>query len=106
MAGSRWVWPAASGADRALDLLGAGVLGEVAAGAGPQGGEERVVVGVGGEHQRLGSPGARRGSGGLLRAVHRGHAQVHEHDVGVQVACELRGLDAVGGCADDLDAVE
>ena len=43
---------------------------------------------------------------GRLRAVHLGHAQVHEHDVGPGVACEVDGLGAVGGGPDDLEVVD
>ena len=93
------------GADRAFDLFGARVFGEVAVRAGLQGGEERVVVGVGGEHEhvRVGQRGADRAC--RLGAVHLGHAQVHEHDVGAQLAGEVDGFDAVRGGADDLDVV-
>ena len=76
--------PGGDGADRLFDLFGAGVFGQVAAGAGLQCGEQRLVVGIGGEDEDL-----RLGEGGAdvacrLGAVHLGHAQVHEHDVGVR----------------------
>jgi hypothetical protein len=41
------------GTDRTFDFLAAGVFGEVAPGAGLQGGEERLVVGVGREDDDL-----------------------------------------------------
>jgi hypothetical protein len=38
-------------------------------------------------------------------AVHLRHTQVHENDVGPEVARDLERFDAVGGCSDDLDVV-
>ena len=42
---------------------------------------------------------------GRFEAVHLGHADVHEDDVGLLARDELDRLDAVGGLADDLDVV-
>ncbi len=89
---------------RLVDLGTAGVLGEVAARTGPQRVEDRAVVGVGGEDDdaHVGVLGAQPAGG--LDAVAARHAQVHQHDVGRQLAGERDGLGAVGGGADDLDA--
>ncbi len=93
------------GADRAFDLFCARVLGEIAVRAGLQRREERVVVGVGGEHEHVRFGQGRANRPCRLGAVQLGHAEVHEDDVGAQLAGELDGFDAVGGRADDLDVV-
>ena len=97
---------ARDGQDRAVDLLRAGVLGEVAARAGAQGPHDGRLVGVRGERDdaRL-----RAGVGEPLRRldpVAARHAQVHQHHVGGAGHREPHGLLAVGRRADDLDVRE
>ena len=93
------------GADRAFDLFCACVFGEVAVRAGLQGWKERVVVGVGGEHEDMRFWQGRANRACRLGAFHLGHAEVHEDDVGAQLAGEGDGFDAVRGRAHDLDVV-
>ena len=73
-------------ADGGGELLGADVLEEEAAGAGPQGLVDVLVEVEGGEDEDVG--GRRRCSepAGGLDAVELGHADVHEDDVGLVLA--------------------
>src|SRR5690606_23374220 len=40
-----------------------------------------------------------------LDTVHPRHLDVHEHDVGLELGCEVHGRNAVGGLSDDLHVV-
>ena len=70
--------------DHGPQLGGLEILEEVAAGSGPDGGEEVLLVLAHGEHhdRRLG-PG-RGDRAGRLDAGHPGHPDVHEHQVGLE----------------------
>jgi hypothetical protein len=85
------------------DLLGAGVLGQIAAGARTQRGEDGLVVAVRGEHDNLHLGQVRADATGGLEAVHIGHAQIHEDDVGTVLGGQCNGFRAVAGGADQLD---
>jgi hypothetical protein len=64
--------------------VSSGVLEQVADGAGVDGGSDVGVRVVGGqdEYPHLGVGGT--DGGGRGRAVHAGHLQVHQHDVGCE----------------------
>jgi len=92
--------------DRALDLLGAGVLGQISLRARLERREERLVVRIRREDEdpRVGdlvTDLARRRD-----AVQHGHTQVHQNDVRPLTERELDGLGAVGDGPDHLDAFE
>ena len=72
--------------DRAGQLLLVGVLEHVAAGAGAQGQEHRVLVLEQAEHQHPHVRVGRDDRPGRLDAAHPGQLQVHEDDVGAQLA--------------------
>ena len=93
------------GADRLGQLGRPGVLEQEPAGAGAQA-RERVLVQVeGGQDQDL-RGGALSGDGRRrINAVHAGHAHIHEDDAGAQRTRLGQGRGAVGGLADDLNAV-
>ena len=61
-AGSMAAWPLVTCCECVADLGGAGVLGQVAAGAGAERFDDGAVVGVGGQHEYLDA--RRRGRGG------------------------------------------
>lgn len=85
------------------DLVAARVLGEIAAGPGSERGEQRGVVGVRGEHDDL-CPGVfGPDASGRLHPVAAGHAQVHQHDVRIELGHQPHGLVPIGGGPDDLD---
>ena len=88
------------------DFLGAGVLGQVAAGAGAQCVDDGAVVGVGGEHEHFDAGVVVAKAAGGLDPVAARHAQVHQHDVWPELDRQGDCLVAVGCGADDLDAVE
>jgi hypothetical protein len=92
--------------ERLADLLGAGVLGQVAAGAGAQRLDDRALVVVGGEREHLDTGVALAQAPGRRHPVDAGHAQVHEDGVGPQLGGQGDGLLAVGGGPDDLDATQ
>ena len=77
----------------------------VAAGAAADGLDDELPVVVGGEHDHpdLGVVVAELAGG--LEAVHLGHPDVDQRDVGVLRADQVEQLLAVGGLAHDLDAV-
>jgi hypothetical protein len=85
------------------DLVGAGVLGEVAERAGAEGVDDRAVVGVGGKdhHLDLGMGGPQAAGG--LHPVYPGHPQVHQDHVRPELGGEGQRLLAVRGGADHLD---
>jgi hypothetical protein len=89
---------------RLADLLGAGVLGQVAAGAGAQRLHDRALVVVGRERDHLDPRVALAQAPGRRDPVDARHAQVHEDGVGSQLGGDCDGLLAVGRGADDLDA--
>ena len=94
-------------ADPGHELLGRDVLEQEAAGPGAQRLVDVLVEVEGGQHQHPhralaggGDDPARR-----LDAVELGHADVHEHDVGLEVVGHRHRLGAVGGLADDVEVV-
>ena len=95
---------AGDGSHGGADLVGARVLGQVAAGAGAQRAEHARVVGVGGQRDRAGAAGAQAPD--RLDAVHPRHPQVHQHDVRVVLRGQRERLLAVGRGGHQLDAVE
>jgi hypothetical protein len=88
------------------DVGPVGVLGEVAAGAGLQGGEDRRVVGIGREHHDRHSGVLCGQPSGGLGPVQEGHVQVEKDRVRVLVRDELERFFAVGCRADNLDIGE
>jgi hypothetical protein len=97
---------AGGGEDGAVDGFAVGLFQQVAAGAGAEGGEDRVFVLVHGEHHdgnaRVG--GTDPGGGG--EAADAGHPQIHEHHVGTVFGDCGDGSGAVSGFGDDGDAVQ
>ena len=98
--------PGVNRVDRGLDLLGAGVLGQVTPGSRLQRGHDRVLIRVGRQYQ---DPGGRqplaqvRGGGGAVGAR---HAQVHQDHVGAVILSEAHRFGSVAGRAHDLHAVD
>jgi len=98
--------PAGRREERLLDLRGAGVLGEEAARAGLESGEDALVVGVGGEdHDGEAGSGLGEAASGL-DAVDPWHVEVHEDDVGPVRLHQVERLLAVGRGARNGDGVE
>ena len=95
--------PAYRRAQRPGDLGVVGVLGEVAARAGPERVQDRAVVRVCAEHddRDLGVLGGQPADG--ADAVQDGHVQVEQDRVGVVLGHEVQGLLPVRGGADHLD---
>ena len=95
--------PARRRVQRLGDVGAVGVLGEVAARAGPQRVEHRAVVRVGGEHddRDLGVLGGQPADG--ADAVQDGHVQVEQDRVGLVLGHEVQRLLPVRGGADHLD---
>jgi hypothetical protein len=89
--------------DAEQQLFDVGLLHDVAAGAGAQGGEDLLVFHVPGEDEHLGLRGAAADLAGGLEAVEAGHHHVHEDDVGVELLDGVEGFAAVAGIADDFD---
>ena len=89
--------------DGAQDLLGAGVLGQEAAGARLQRGEHPGVVGVRGQHDDGGLGPQPPEPLGRLDPVAPGHVQVHQDDVRPQLQRLPDGVVAVDRGADDGD---
>jgi hypothetical protein len=86
------------------DLSPAGVLSQVAERAGLQGADDRLVIGVGGQHHHLGLGLAGPDAPRRFDPVAARHVQIHENDLGLYRRGELgRGL-AVGGLADYGDS--
>jgi hypothetical protein len=84
----------------------AGILGEVAAGAGAQGGENRRVVGVG-RQDHDGDLGVAPGQPARgLDAVEHGHVEVEKDHVGMLAGDGFEGRLAVGRGGDHLDVGE
>ena len=69
------------GVDRARDLDDPRVLCQVSARARAERVEDRVIVGVGGQHDDLGVGLGLPDPAGGLDAVESRHSQIHQHDV-------------------------
>jgi hypothetical protein len=85
------------------DFPGAGVFGQVAAGAGAQRVDDGAVIGVCGEHEHFDAGVVFAKAAGGLDAVAVRHPEVHQHDVWPQLDRERECLVAVGCGADHLD---
>ena len=81
------------------------VLVDVAGGAGAQRGDHGALLGEAGDDQHPGRVGQLAQSAQRLDAVHAGHLDVHQDDVGPQFLGAGDSLGAVGRLADDLDVV-
>jgi hypothetical protein len=90
------------GLDRPAELVGLGVLEQVADGAGLHSPDHRGVLQHAGEgdHFDFGHFPPDGANGG--DAVHHGHEQVHEHNVGLELVGQLEGFRTVLGFADDF----
>src|SRR4051812_10765226 len=97
---------AGGGADAVGDVVGGGVLEQVAAGAGVERGEDPRAVGERGEHEHGGLGTLLEHAPGRLDAVDARHVEVHDDHVGLQLAGALDRLRPVGGGADELDVVD
>lgn len=92
---------AGGAADGFGEFFGGDVFQEITDGTGGEGGEDLVVVVEGGEHEYLRSGCGLADEAGGFDAVHAGHAQVHEDDVGTEFLREGDGFASVGGLADE-----
>ena len=92
-------------ADAVRELLGRDVLEQEPGGARAQRVVDVLVEVEGREHQDLRAVAGREHAAGRLDAVELGHADVHQHDVGGELARLLDRLQAVGGLADDVEVV-
>ena len=91
------------GVECTVDVLAAGVFGEVAEGTGGESGGDRLVVAEGGKHDDTGCRVVLVDAAGRFDAVHPGHAQVHQHDVGGVLLDQSKGFLSVTCGADDID---
>jgi hypothetical protein len=101
--GGRIVWPGGGAVQRLGDLAAICVLGQVAPGAGLQRGDDRVVVGVGGEHDDRHLGMLARQPLGRADAVEHRHVQVEEDRVGLVLGDRGERLLTVGDRGDDLE---
>ncbi len=92
-------------AHRVEEVVGERVLEQEAARPGLERAVDVLVEVEGGEDQDPGVDLALGDRPGRLEAVHLGHADVHQDDVGSLAHDEVDGLDAVGRLTDDLDVV-
>jgi hypothetical protein len=93
---------AGDGVDGLDQRVGADVFEQEAAGPGPQGVEQVLVVVEGREHQHTGrGVGRRDDPSGRLEAVEQWHADVHQHHVGSGAGRRLDRLEAVGRLGHD-----
>jgi hypothetical protein len=92
------------GLDGARHLLVVGVFQDVAAGAGAQGGEDRVVVLEHRHHQNVDLRGGDGEPADRGQAVAPGHVQVEQDHPGMQFVGQTYGLGAVDCLADHFDA--
>ena len=88
------------------DFAGAGVFGQVAAGAGAQCVDDGAVIGVGGEHEHFDAGVVLAQAAGGLDPVAVRHPEVHQHDVWPQLDRQRECLVAIGCRAHHLDARE
>ncbi len=93
------------GADGAGQRLGVDVLVDVSPGAGAQGGDHGALLGEAGDDQDAGGVGQFPQAAQGLDAVHAGHLDVHQDDVGLELLGAGHALGAVAGLADHLDVV-
>jgi hypothetical protein len=91
------------GTDRAEQIGGRRVLEQKSAGTGLERGEHVLVEVEGGQDEHPGRGGGGADLGRCLDAVHAGHPDVHQHQVGVQGRGHGDGRGAVGCLADHLD---
>jgi hypothetical protein len=95
---------AGDGPDGSEDVVDAAGLGDVADGAGLDGlVDELGLVAVDGEYDDLDLGQFLLDEGGGLEPVAAGHLDVHEDDVGAELAGLLEGFEAIGGVAEDGD---
>lgn len=92
-------------ADGHGDLFPVGVLGQVAAGAGRQDGDDRLVVGVGGQGQHRDVRVLGEDPRGRLGTAHPRHPHVHQHHVRGGFTDRPHRLHPVAGSADHLHVV-
>jgi hypothetical protein len=95
---------AVDGANRVGELVKRDVLEQVAARTGADRLEEILFLVADRQHHDLGGRGDLFHLAGGLDAGDLRHPDVHEHDVGGDLAGDLHGLRAVGGLADKLKA--
>src|SRR6476646_2993145 len=89
--------------DAANELLGLGVLQQIADGAGAQRLDDPLPVHERGQDDHLDAGSLGRDPAGRLDASDAGHREVHEHDVGSLLDAERDGCLAVADGADDLE---
>ena len=93
------------GADGAGQRVRVDVLVDVTGGARAQGGDDRALLGEAGDDQHPGGVVQFAELAERLDAVHAGHLDVHQDDVGPQLLGAGDALGAVRRLADDLDVV-
>src|SRR5436190_8438908 len=93
------------GLDRRDDLVGRGMLQQVAVGAGGEGVHDPAAIAVGREHEHTGAGVVGGDAPGGLEAVHARHRQIHQHDVGLVLGYRRQRRLAVRSRGNDLHAV-
>jgi hypothetical protein len=92
--------------ERSGDVGTTGVLGEVPAGPGVQSGDDRTLVGEGGEHDD-GDVGVIGGDPTCrFDTVELRHVKVDQCRIGMVLGDEVEGLEAIGGGSDNADIGE
>ena len=84
-----------------MELLGGGVLEQVPHSTGLNDAHDGVVDVPGGQRHDVGVARCSTDLAGGLDPVHDGHAQVHEHDIGLDTTHHVNRLTAVSGLGDD-----
>jgi len=84
-----------------MELLGGGVLEQVPHSTGLNDAHDGVVNVPGRQRHNVGVARCGTDLAGGLDPVHDGHAQVHEHDIGLDTAHHVDRLTAVTGLSDD-----
>ena len=94
--------PGGGGLDRPAQVVGLGILQQIADGPGADGADDFFIFQDAGQGHDLDLRQLATDEGRGGDAVHDRHEQVHEHDVGPQGVGQLHGLGAIRRLPDDL----
>ena len=106
--GDAWGYHCVAGCDDAYcidQLFGWCVFQQEAAGPGSQRRVHVLIEIEGGEHEDARRVGGCGDASGCFNAAELGHADVHQHDIGMGTGDDLHRLDAISGFTDDSDVV-